>query len=392
MNFWKKIRFDYRQLHRRCAQSVDSFRHEFPTAVRKPVKASTYKWSGEYIDPVTGKMKTSYKSVEVELDYLYIDNGSNVLAIAHRDTVLESPKFKKTLDGRVICPELDDRLGVYIILDLLPKFGVVCDILLTDGEEIGRSTADSFVPPDGKKYNWMFQFDRHGTGVVMYDYHDDTTEQLMKENNFRVERGSFSDICKLEHLGVKGFNFGTAYYNEHTEKCHCIPSQVMEQVRKFVSFYKKYKDTELIHTPAPRIARSDHWWSSGRMYDDLYGGASYAQGMEGLSCPRCGKVSCDNFGACNTSLTRYHWNRLLANAVCPYCFTKPCACKQVTCPNCGVRVDVSDTEPMSGFCFDCFQASPYSAHAFPVDGAVEIDEQGNRWMWDPDEQEWAELQ
>jgi hypothetical protein len=70
--------------------------------------------------------------------YIYKDNGSDILAIAHLDTV-QSMKHFYTIDlggERVVFnAQLDDRLGAYIILDLLPTLGVKCDILLTEGEE-----------------------------------------------------------------------------------------------------------------------------------------------------------------------------------------------------------------------------------------------------------------
>ena len=99
---------------------------------------------------------------------VFIDNGSNVLAIAHRDVVLSQRHFYVLpFDDKttIVCPQLDDRLGIYVIMDILPRFGIKPDILLTEGEESGKSTADHFITT--KKYNWAFSFDRMGTDVVL---------------------------------------------------------------------------------------------------------------------------------------------------------------------------------------------------------------------------------
>src|SRR4051794_30743638 len=78
--------------------------------------------------------------------YYYRDNGSDILAVAHLDTVglahQRACHFVDTEGGPVVYSRaLDDRLGAYIILDLLPALGITHDILLTVGEESGQSTA-----------------------------------------------------------------------------------------------------------------------------------------------------------------------------------------------------------------------------------------------------------
>jgi hypothetical protein len=68
---------------------------------------------------------------------------------------------------RVFNVKLDDRLGVYTCLIICGR-GLKFDVLLTEDEEIGQSTA-SFSETN-KDYNWMFQFDRQGVQTVMYQY------------------------------------------------------------------------------------------------------------------------------------------------------------------------------------------------------------------------------
>ena len=179
---------------------------------------------------------------------IFIDNNAPVLAVGHLDWVMfGEPKLKKQFKNTLIydCPQLDDRLGVWMILDVLPKAGIKCDILLTDNEECGHSTANHFET--NKQYNWMMEFDRAGGGVVMYDYEDKFTRDLLSEYDFKLEQGSYSDIGDLESLGCKGFNFGVGYHKQHTTKCYANLAETWDSFRKVQSLYEDWADTLLEH-------------------------------------------------------------------------------------------------------------------------------------------------
>jgi len=178
--------------------------------------------------------------------YLYYkDNGSDVLAVAHLDSV-QKPEHLFITDKYIFSPVLDDRLGVYIIMDLLPKLGINVDILFTNGEETGFSTAELFKPD--KKYNWMVEFDRMGDDVVMYDYETENYKEKIKEFFPKTSWGSFSDISYLEHLGCFGFNIGVGYQDYHQINAYADISMLLKNVRNFSKFYKKYKNVKLEHT------------------------------------------------------------------------------------------------------------------------------------------------
>ena len=180
--------------------------------------------------------------------YIYIDRGSDILGVAHLDTVQDMTHFEVTEehgDKKIRNAQLDDRLGAYVLLNLLPTLGVNCDILLTEGEETAQFTARYFKP--SKQYKWMFSFDRAGMDTVMYQYDDEPTRKLVNDSGFLPAKGSFSDISVLEHLGVKGFNFGVGYYDNHGDKSHAIESHVLHNVKLFIDFYNKHKDTPLEH-------------------------------------------------------------------------------------------------------------------------------------------------
>lgn len=165
----------------------------------------------------------------------YQDNKCNVLGVAHLDSVgISNPIIEKDY---VEAMQLDDRLGVWILMYLLPKhFGIQLDILLTDNEEKCQSTAIDFYP--NKRYNWVVEFDRAGMDVVFYQY----KEFAEQWNEFECSYGSYSDICNLSHLNCMCANIGIGYYQQHTNNCFAYLPHTIEQVTKFTDFYHKNKN------------------------------------------------------------------------------------------------------------------------------------------------------
>ena len=182
--------------------------------------------------------------------YYFRDNGADVLAVAHLDTVgapdTRQCNFLNTEGGEVVYSRaLDDRLGAYVILDLLPKLGITYDLLLTVGEESGQSTAAFFEPP--KDYDWMIEFDRGGSDVVMYQYENEDTADLVERSGARVADGIFSDISVLEHLGVKGFNWGVGYQDYHSPRSHAYLDDTFAMVDYYLTFHAANTGTRLPH-------------------------------------------------------------------------------------------------------------------------------------------------
>lgn len=220
--------------------------------------------------------------------YLFQDNGASILAVAHLDTVgkahQRTARFVETEAGLVVYSRaLDDRLGAYIILDMLPKLGIAVDVLLTVGEESGRSTAAYFDTT--KHYDWMIEFDRGGSDVVMYQYDDAATRSLVKECGARPGDGIFSDISYLDHLGIKGFNWGVGYQDYHGPKAHAYLDDTLEMVDYFQEFHDLNVGRHLPHTEVsvsswrgmePDVDEPDYpgWWREN-MERDLHGGHGY---------------------------------------------------------------------------------------------------------------------
>jgi len=208
-----------KNLHRRLTSPIESFRK-----------------LGDTIDTAHGPLT-------------YIDRGGDVLAVAHLDWVQFNPKpvYTKQYNNYRInkCPQLDDRLGAWMCIDVLPRAGIKCDVLLCDSEETGNSTSKYFESP--KQYNWICEFDRAGSDMVMYNYEDMELETIMESYAYVVGNGAFTDICELEKLNAKGFNFGVGYHQQHTEHCYANLSETFDSFRKFQTFYRDYKDHHFPH-------------------------------------------------------------------------------------------------------------------------------------------------
>jgi hypothetical protein len=144
----------------------------------------------------------------------------------------------------VFSPRLDDRLGVFTILNILPMLGLKFDVLITDKEEIGQSTAGNFKTE--KKYKWMFSFDRRDDQTVLYKYTD------MREPCTKFfgtpGNGSFSDICRLGNLGCGGFNVATGYSKEHTPHCYASMKTWAKSVLAMKAFYAANKNVHFKYT------------------------------------------------------------------------------------------------------------------------------------------------
>ncbi|WP_437230180.1 hypothetical protein SH661x_001823 [Planctomicrobium sp. SH661] len=197
---------------------------------RMPIDA--FRTMGDTIDTEDGQLT-------------FIDRGGDTLAVAHLDFVdWTRPRISRS--GETIrCPQLDDRLGAWTILDLLPTLGIHSDILLTDSEEIGRSTAQHFRA--GKQYNWIFQFDRRGTDAVLYHYDSDENRNRLEHHGFTIGRGSFSDICYLD-LDCSGWNIGTGYHHEHSRRCYARLSDTFGNAVKLAEFWREHHGE---HIPPP---------------------------------------------------------------------------------------------------------------------------------------------
>lgn len=176
--------------------------------------------------------------------HIYINRGSNVLGVAHLDTVQEKNPYFWMNHTFIQCPFIDNRLGAWVILKGMPDMGFMPDILLTEGEERGQSTARSFTPPEGKTYNWTFSFDRMNDDVALYGYLTKMAP-IIKPYGLEGTHGSYSDIRDLEHLGCLGMNVGCGMRNYHSDRAHAYLPHLVVNMRKVRHFAHDYADVHL---------------------------------------------------------------------------------------------------------------------------------------------------
>lgn len=190
---------------------------------------------------------------------IYVDNDSPILGIAHLDGTMPATHFaigrhySKPGHQCIFSPYVDDRLGAYTLLDLLPQLEINCDILLSVGEEIGNPTSQFFEPE--KDYNWMFQFDRKGTDAVYYQYTEPEWLSALSNHFIDINRGIFSDIAFMDHLEVCGVNIGTGYYDYTWEHAWASLNDLVMQVNRFMDFYDEYHNTMF-----PYLTGDPEWW------------------------------------------------------------------------------------------------------------------------------------
>lgn len=230
--------------------------------------------------------------------YTFIDNGANILGVAHIDTVQDSQAFKVSKRRKTVwSPRLDDRLGVFTLLKVLPELGINADILLCEDEEFGQSTAQFFNA--SKQYNWMFEFDRGGVTTVLYQYDSREIREILNPYGFALDYGIYTDICDLEELGCVGFNFATGYYNYHSVHAYANLLEWQTSVKRFLSFYRDYKDVYLEHEPTYQETYDNSWFMRDYRYLEAISWEKY---KESEKCQVCGKWYKDSY---NIGMIRY---------------------------------------------------------------------------------------
>lgn len=177
---------------------------------------------------------------------------------------------------------LDDRQGLWIILEVLPLLGIEVDILLTDSEESGASTAKRFKQyiKDYPQYNWLIEFDRRDDDVVFYGNESDAWRKAWEDVGIKIGNGSYTDISSLDWMDVCMANLGIYYYNQHSTNCHADIQACLKRLEeKFLPFWKQHKDTRFESDDKPEpigYAVKNYWTRRG----GAGGGTSWKKGKK----------------------------------------------------------------------------------------------------------------
>lgn len=208
--------------------------------------------------------------------YAYRNNGHKVLAVAHCDSVTcNSAHFAHDPATNIVfCTRLDDRLGVFTILDVLPALGIPVDVLLTDGEESCQSTAEYFRPRH-HRYNWIVEFDRRGSGAATYSYAEMIPLVKRVFGRSGHHHGSYTDICELRHLRVGALNVAVEYEGEHSISSRVDLAAYRKQIAKFTEFWRLFRRRRIVHNPKPKVYS----------YSTSYGGFHGSQSTDDYYTP-----------------------------------------------------------------------------------------------------------
>lgn len=187
--------------------------------------------------------------------YAILDRGCDTLAVCHLDTV-NRPSGPSIEDDIIASPVVDNRLGVYIIMELLAGKGIHSDILLTTGEETGRSTALLFDIDTDRTYNWMYSFDRKGEDVALYQYkYNQEWTHALSSAGFELSDGISSDIAYLGNMGCAAANVGIGYNESfHSVKAYVDIEIMLRQLNRFTEFWRR--NHAILYNHHPRMIPS----------------------------------------------------------------------------------------------------------------------------------------
>jgi hypothetical protein len=170
--------------------------------------------------------------------WLYLNNGSPTLLVAHIDTVRMAKVPKLVIKNNIITnanPDplgADDRAGVWgvlHILDLCRERRIAPpSILLTNGEETGGIGVKNFLDQPTKDWTkglrLMIELDRKGANEwVDYLAVPRAVKDYVEDFGFVEGYGSYSDIADLSRdTLIPGVNLSCGYYSQHTnlERLH----------------------------------------------------------------------------------------------------------------------------------------------------------------------------
>lgn len=177
--------------------------------------------------------------------HVYVDNGAPYLLVAHIDTV-QTPR----LDSEVTGAGFDDRLGVAVAHRLVTEWPTWFDLLLTDYEESGGSTAKYFQP--SHTYRLVVELDREGEDFVDYGLCDEGTLEDMEEWGFRWGWGTYTDICSMPYVECDKVNVGIGVYGSHSKKSGYRPDELERQLQRLLGYLGVDESAKPIHEPEGR--------------------------------------------------------------------------------------------------------------------------------------------
>lgn len=210
--------------------------------------------------------------------FLFAKGTHPVALVAHMDTVhKETVKeiYTYNHDGKRIfwSPQGiggDDRCGVYMILKVIEKYH--CDVVFLEDEEIGCIGADKFAISEyvGELDNDKFivEFDRRNADdAVYYDLDNVEFEEFVEKAGFKVNYGSFSDICIIApEVGIAAVNLSCGYYDEHKIQHYVVYEEMLVNIKRAMKLMSAADECEQFKYV--EIEKYDYGYGYNYSYND----------------------------------------------------------------------------------------------------------------------------
>lgn len=262
------------------------------------------------------------------------NRGNPILGVGHLDTVQQERVFKHE-GNKFFAPQLDDRLGVYLLLEVLPSMGFDFDLLLTDSEEVGQSTAQyyQYYTNAAKSYNWMLEIDRFGASdAALYQYYNKYLADLIRTVDLSPSNGSNTDIAYLDGIGISGVNFSCAYQQNHSMNAYVDLVKLDGIIPKIIDFIVKYQHTRIPFKPDPIPVTTSYSYYSSRIVSNYNDGKekskynSYYSNYDvhdiSTGCSVCDSDNCTGLDDCVICGGKFHNSTYVHNfGVCRRCLS-----------------------------------------------------------------------
>ena len=201
-------------------------------------------------------------------DWIYVNNSSPIMLVAHIDTVSRNTKLKfrvkrDKIKARNSVLGADDRAGVFAIMEILNRCKEtgtpMPSVLFTNYEESGLIGVDAFIKAGKmeKNVNLFIELDRKGKDeYVVYDCRlPNEVKEYIESYGFKKNVGSVSDVCNLtEEYKIPHVNLSVGYYNQHSSSEYLVPSELewtinqvfnmvknpIEELHEVTDFYDSY--------------------------------------------------------------------------------------------------------------------------------------------------------
>jgi hypothetical protein len=204
-------------------------------------------------------LKSYYKKVEINKDYILAEGDIPIGLVAHMDTVFSDPPKEVFYDKQknvIWSPEglgADDRAGVFTILQIV-KSGLRPHIILTTDEELGGLGAEVLVKihtkSPFKKLKYLIQLDRRGLNdCVFYDCITTDFQKYIANFGFIEAYGSFSDISTIcPAWDVCGVNLSVGYVDEHRHIERLYVSGMLSTIQKVKTMLQQEKIPDFVYS------------------------------------------------------------------------------------------------------------------------------------------------